>query len=122
MTELQYDFLVRYEALDYPAPQWLEANDLSLFESCRACKYIRRVILSNGDWGFRISAAGRTAMLEFENAARKVSEQRAQQEEKEKSQQALEQDREKRSSVRSWLQCIASALVGALLQKWLGLF
>lgn len=66
MTVLQYEFLCRYRDLDYPYPQWLTPEDLALFKSCKAARYIRQVVLPDGNWAFRISDVGLSAMLELE--------------------------------------------------------
>lgn len=125
MTELQYDFLCRYRALQCPHPNNLSDSDRGAFLVCLESKYIEHVKPINGTWYFRISAIGEASMLEFENAAKEKADCEAKQKEEKTFQQILEKEREGRSSLRSWLQVIVSALacafLGALFQKLFGL-
>lgn len=114
MTELQYDFLCRYQAAGCPSPSGLSPVDRGHFKACREMKWIKQVMDERTYVRWTISELGLAAMLEYENVLKQEAESRARHEAEQAAQEQMTQKRWDRDTVRSWIQFWLNVLFSTL--------
>lgn len=114
MTDLQYDFLLRYKALGCPLPSKLSGDDLSLFRSCESADYIRQATDIDGNWFLEISDFGTAAMLEYRDQLQRKAEEEAKRKAEEQAKEQAADKRWRKDSRRSWVQFWLNALFGLI--------
>lgn len=115
MTDLQYRFLVSYIADGFPSRATLSKEDQALWRTCKEAKFFRTAIDDTGNWFTTLSDVGRAAMLEHEQQLEHQRKQRAEEEEKARSQRSYTDQQTQKQFRHDWRIAIFETLSGFIL-------
>ena len=115
MTGLQYRFLVPYRDGVIPPPSSLSLEDRALWRTCKDAGFFAVAADGQDNWQTVLSDTGRAAMLEYEQQLEHQRKQRAEEEEKARSQRSYADQQTQKQFRHDWRIALFEALSGSIL-------